>query len=72
MENLTCKICDKQVSENFNFCPHCGGAITDIAKRLNKEKCDIIRLKLLNELTEKVSDKKSLQILNQTAQKISK
>ena len=71
MEKQNCKICEKEFSINYNFCPYCGCAVTDIAKRLNKEKCDLIKLKVINELTQKVSDKKTLKILNDLADKIS-
>lgn len=72
MENNICKICEKEIDNNYNFCPYCGAAVTEIAKRLNKEKCDIIRLKLINDLTDKIEDKGALSVLNKEAKKISK
>lgn len=72
MNKHICKVCEKEIDKNFNFCPFCGMALTEIAKRLNKEKFDIIRLKFINELTEKIDDKKSLEVLNKIASKVSK
>lgn len=72
MENQTCKICQKQIAKEYNFCPHCGSALTEIAKRLNKEKFDVIKLKLLNDIAEKIEDKKTLKQLNSIAEKITK
>ena len=72
MENNICKNCEKDLSKNYNFCPYCGSAVTEIAKRLNKEKCDLIKLKVINEITQKVTDKNTLKILNNLADKLSK
>ena len=64
MEILTCEACKKEILKNYNFCPYCGKAISDVAKRLNKEKYDLIKIKLINEVCDQISDKKTLEILS--------
>ena len=61
---MNCKECEKEILENYNFCPYCGSAISDVAKRLNKEKVDLIKVRLINEVCDQISDKKTLEILN--------
>lgn len=72
MEKLTCKACEKEILTNYNFCPYCGNAVSDIAKRLNKEKYDIIKIKFINEICDQINDKKTLAILNKIASELSK
>lgn len=72
MEKYICESCKKELSNDFNFCPYCGCALTEIAKRLNKEKRDVIRLRFLSDLADEVHDKGTLEILNKIAKKIAK
>ena len=70
MEKYICESCKKELLTDYNFCPYCGIALTDIAKRLNKEKVDVIKLKFLSNLADQIEDKKVLSKIKQIANKI--
>ena len=58
-----CFNCDKEVNEDFNFCPYCDAPLNDIAKKLKDKQNCIAQIKLINNLIDKVSDANTLQLL---------
>ena len=69
MEQI-CEKCKQNVSEDFEFCPYCGYAITLGAKQLTQQKFDIVKLKVLNDLADKIDHTPTLKILKEYANKI--
>lgn len=63
MEEKKCPVCEKQIIKEYNFCPYCGEAMTDLAKEFSKKQTAIAHLKLLSALIEKVQDKNTLDLL---------
>ena len=58
-----CPTCAKVLEKDFNFCPYCGEAITELAKETVREQTKISQLKLINLLIDKVKDKETLKLL---------
>ena len=71
MQQNVCEKCSAPIQEDFEFCPHCGYAITLGAKELTKQKYDIVRLKLLSDLGEDITDAKTLKKIRDYAKKFS-
>ena len=63
MEKDICPNCEKNIEKNFNFCPYCGEALTEIAKEIIVKQAKISQLKLINVLTNKVKDSDTLKLL---------
>ena len=63
MENKVCEFCNKEVEENFNFCPYCGEALTDIAKQINAKVKTNAKLELVFKLLENTNDEKTIELL---------
>lgn len=59
-----CGKCDAKVNvEVYNFCPICGNALNFDAIRLNDQQIKKAKLEVLDELSLKIQDSKSLQII---------
>jgi|GEM_PF-6211669 len=58
-----CPTCAKVLQNDFNFCPYCGEAISELAKETLREQTKVSQLKLINLLTDKVKDQKTLELL---------
>lgn len=71
MEKQVCQFCEKQVVEEYNFCPYCGEPLNAQAKQLLNEKLDIAKLEQIKGLIELVQDQKTLLMLKDIATKIS-
>jgi len=62
-KEYNCPFCTLQIQKDFNFCPHCGEGLTDLAKEIVKKQNACAQLKLVGLLIDKVKDKKTLELL---------
>lgn len=69
MENK-CEKCGELAKSNFNFCPNCGEALTEIAKNIKKEDRRGAMLETVIALSDKITDPKDLKILNELLKKL--
>ena len=67
---MVCNVCKKEIDEKSNFCPNCGKAISDIAKKIEDTKITATKLKVVAEIVEKIDDVKTLDVLKKYAAKI--
>lgn len=65
-----CTKCSHGLDENFHFCPYCGEAISEMAKKLDEQKEINAQLVLISSLMSEISDLKTLNILKEYATKI--
>ena len=70
MENLTCSFCNKEVAENFQFCPHCGEPLTELAKKIEEKRNANAQLKVIFSLIENVNDEKTINLLKEYVNKL--
>lgn len=68
---MKCLNCKQEIYE-FDFCPHCGTPISDIAKEVEIKKSINIRLETLLKLTSLVEDEKTLNIIKDLVDKLNK
>jgi hypothetical protein len=59
---MKCLNCNEEIRE-FNFCPHCGSANSEIAKKIESTRTVNTRLETLAKLLELVDDEKTLKII---------
>lgn len=71
MEKI-CTECSQKVEENFNFCPHCGLALSEMAKKLDQQKTINAQLVLIASLMNETSDVKTLNLLKEWATKLAR
>jgi predicted amidophosphoribosyltransferase len=69
---MICDKCKKEISEEFNFCPYCGTALSTKAKEFEADKADMYQLTLINNLIDIVEDKKTLKILKKISEELAK
>jgi len=65
-----CKECGCAIEENFEFCPFCGEAISEKAKKLEEQKSVNANLILIANLMDKIEDRKTLKVLNEIVTKL--
>lgn len=64
LEGDVCCKCEAKVKADiYNFCPVCGNALNYDAIRLTDQQIKKAKLELLDELSLKIQDSKSLQII---------
>lgn len=68
---MICESCSKILSEDFNFCPYCGKAVTQTAIELQKEHKKVTELSLIANMIDLVKDKQTLIMLKKLSEKIS-
>ncbi|MGN1222707.1 MAG: zinc-ribbon domain-containing protein [Christensenellales bacterium] len=67
---INCSNCNQELENNFEFCPYCGEAISEIAKDLETERETNTKLALIVELVKEIKDEKSLKTLEKFVKKI--
>lgn len=70
MENKNCENCKTEITNNYNFCPSCGKALTTIAESIKKEEKRGAMLEVVLTLANKLEDPKDLDILNSLLKKL--
>ena len=68
---MKCLNCTKEIND-FDFCPHCGTPISDVAKQVEIKKNTNIRLETLLKLTTLIDDEKTLIIIKELVDKLNK
>ena len=64
MENKTfCNYCNAKIIKAYEFCPKCGSALSENARKLKTLQNQRIEIELLEELSEKFNDENSLKII---------
>ena len=61
---------NKQEIYEFDFCPHCGTPISDIAKQVEIKKNTNIRLETLLKISKLTNDEKTLTIIKELIDKL--
>jgi predicted amidophosphoribosyltransferase len=66
---MKCLNCKQEIYE-FDFCPHCGTPISDIAKQVEIKKNTNIRLETLLKISKLTNDEKTLTIIKELIDKL--
>lgn len=66
-----CTFCEKELKEDFNFCPRCGEAISNSAKKLETTKTLNAQLLILATLVKELNDVESLKIVDKYIKNLS-
>ena len=72
MENKVCEFCHKEIEENYNFCPYCGEALSDLAVQIKEKQLINAQLKLVFNLLDKVTDEKTITLLQEFVEEAKK
>ena len=58
-----CNYCNAKIIAVYEFCPKCGSPISENARKLKRLQNQRIEIELLEELSEKFNDEKSLKVI---------
>ncbi len=66
-----CPFCNQNIENEYNFCPYCGEALNDMAKKVEQDKDKKAQLKLITALANNVKDEQTLKLLSKITEKLS-
>jgi predicted amidophosphoribosyltransferase len=66
---MKCLNCKHEIYE-YDFCPHCGTPISELAKKVEIKKNTNIRLETLLKLVNLIDDDKTLNIIKELVNKL--
>ena len=65
MDSNICQFCQKEIEEDFNFCPYCGEPLSNLAKTIRAKQERNAQLQLALSLIDSVRDEDTLSLIQE-------